>query len=224
MNEPKDGLNSITGNGAQTDAYDELLLKYRELLDFYDAKKRENEFLRSGQLDSVNRLVEIERRSGEVSALYTASYELHSSLGINELAKQIAIIARSLLGAESVAVYVASSNPVVYDIILQGGVITAQRKVISGEGFVGRAAELAEPFIITDDYEYLEAVRDGEPVAVIPLVYEGEVLGLLSVYTILPHKGTFYEGDLELMELVSNHAGLALRNAILYAKRGNTGD
>ncbi len=199
-------------------------MKYRELLELYDKKKRENEFLRSGQLDSVNRLVEIERRSGEVGALYTASYELHSSLDVNELAKQIAVVARNLLGTESVAVYAALNDSAVLELIMQEGVITAQNRVVSGEGFVGRAAELAEPFIVTDDYEYLEAIRDGDPVAVIPLVYEEEVLGLLSVYTILPHKGTFYEGDTELIELVSNHAGLALRNAILYAKRGSSGE
>ncbi|MCP4231150.1 MAG: GAF domain-containing protein [bacterium] len=201
-------------------SYEELKRRYRELSDLYERKKRENDLLRTGQLEGINRLVEVEQRSGEVSALYTASYELHSTLDINKLADKITEVAKNLLGAESVAVYGALGGPGVFKLILQYGVIRAVDRVVLGEGFIGRAAELAEPFIITDDYEYLEAIRDGDPVAVIPLVYNEDVLGLLSVYTILPHKGTFYVADMELIELVSRHAGLGLYNAILYNKKG----
>ena len=65
--------------------------------------------------------------------------------------------------------------------------------------------------------------EDGSAVVTIPLHMNGQVVGLIAIFRLLPQKTGIEPIDRELFALLSTHAALALHHAELYASAGHAG-
>jgi hypothetical protein len=77
-----------------------------------------------------------------------------------------------------------------------------------GEGVASARTWIREPFATQADPE-------GTLSAVVPLLAEGEVVGGIALYRLLPHKSALLPRDRAALELARTHGGAALRLATL---------
>jgi serine phosphatase RsbU (regulator of sigma subunit)/anti-sigma regulatory factor (Ser/Thr protein kinase) len=89
-----------------------------------------------------------------------------------------------------------------------------------GRGFAGRVAFTREPIVIEDLHD--SAIQPVNPLFAekgvrsllgVPLVVEGEVIGVLHVGTLTPRQ--FQERDIELLQLVANRVALSIERSRL---------
>jgi hypothetical protein len=81
--------------------------------------------------------------------------------------------------------------------------------VAVGAGRIGRAAQAGGPDVGRPS-ETPERSAEGDLTACIPLKLDGQVVGALAVFRLLPQKAGFEAIDHELFDLLATHAALAL--------------
>lgn len=80
-------------------------------------------------------------------------------------------------------------------------------------GIVGKAAKLRKPILVPDvrvDKDYLAGYPGALSELVVPIISEGEVLGVLNVES--TELNAFDEKDIVLLEILASHAATALSN------------
>ena len=89
-----------------------------------------------------------------------------------------------------------------------------------GRGFAGRIAFTREPVAIADlDRSHIQPVnplfaeKGVRSLLGVPLVVEGEVIGVLHVGSLTPRE--FHEGDIELLQVVANRVALSIERSRL---------
>ena len=102
-----------------------------------------------------------------------------------------------------------------------------------GEGFVGD--EFPDSIAIDHNEIFIQAVQEQEsffvedsvvqgsddpyrPLAAIPLVIHGDVIGMLTIYRLLVQKDKFEAIDFHLFSMMAEHAATALFSSGLYEK------
>lgn len=148
-----------------------------------------------------------EERSTELTQLYVALERLHGGLAREEALAAVQEIVINLVGSEELAVFERS-----------GGALAATHAfgvardrlppVRPGEGALGRAAEGR---LYVAGREGPAAPGEEDLTAAIPLRAGPDVVGVLAIYRLLGHKPVLDESDAAVFELLSAHAGLALR-------------
>jgi len=93
-------------------------------------------------------------------------------------------------------------------------------RVPVGRGFAGRVAFTREPVVIADlDQAAIQPVnplfheKGVRSLLGVPLVVEGEVIGVLHVGSLTPRE--FHDGDIELLQLVANRVALSIERSRL---------
>ncbi len=178
----------------------------QEILDRIGSIEQEN-------LDFSNRYAEIESENNLLANLYITTYQLHSTFEVVEILRIIEEILLNLVGAEQ------------FSLLLRGekGQLLQARIADDGRPQV-EAVEVAEPrlksalvenqsWIATP--EELSRLGESELKAVIPLLVDNEVVGVLAVYRLLAQKNGFSEMDEEIFNLLGGHAAMALCTAVL---------
>jgi hypothetical protein len=161
------------------------------------------------------RQADTERELNDLASLYVASCQLSSTLSIGRLVRHMCELMEQLVGAQSFVLYLITSDG------KRGIPVSAQ----------GRLPEALTPIVLEDgplaDASLTGVARihepgaprpSGEPIAVLPLKFGSQVVGLFAVYELLPHKYTWAKVDHELFKLLSVHGASALIAANLYAK------
>jgi len=97
--------------------------------------------------------------------------------------------------------------------------VTRDRTVALGVGLIGTAAQLREPILAPDvrkDPRYLEANPEVRSELAIPLVYKGEVIGVLD----LEHTRVNYynEDHLRTLSTLGSQVAISIANAKLYQR------
>jgi GAF domain-containing protein len=118
-------------------------------------------------------------------------------------------VVASLLGCEQMAVFeVSGSPPVLLPVNVRGLPPGRLGPVRLGEGVVGRVAHSGEVWLAGEGAGFC----DERPAlsACVPLKVDGEVTGVLALYTLLEHRERLGADDRELLELLSLHAATAL--------------
>lgn len=148
------------------------------------------------------------RRNADVASLYVATHRLHSTLDRGHVLQAIEEIVASLLGCEEMAIFEIVGDPPVLAPVSTAGLRPGSIGTIKlGDGVLGRVTETGQMWI-GDAAEHELA---GRPVtACVPLKVDGEVTGALVLFRLLDHKGTLDSQDLELLDVISVHAGTAL--------------
>jgi hypothetical protein len=167
-----------------------------------------------------HRFVEVESELESFANLYVASFQLHGSLRVRSVMRNVKELLGQLVGVRSLAVYFADEQARRLLAIGSEGVDLATLPTISL-----REGAATDPVDAAIERAYLTGVphiADGEgapaPTACIPLQLEDRIVGVIVVYALLDHKRRFVTVDRELLKLLGAHAGTAIVAAYLWGE------
>ncbi len=161
------------------------------------------------------RYLEIEEENNNLANLYVASYQLHSTLDINEVLKIIVEIVINLVGAETFAVYLLDGDSGQLDVAASEGAELPEFQSCSKPGgIIAKSLETAKP-VCGDP---TQSPNFEEPIVCIPLIIEDRPIGLIGIFGLLQQKDGFSALDHELFAVMGGHASTALFAARLYSQ------
>jgi chromosome segregation ATPase len=155
---------------------------------------------------------QIEHHSSNLSNLYVASYQLHSTVDRRTVLDAIQEIVVNLIGSEEVAILETDRETGDYRMVASFGVDSARlNRANNGSAKIVKRVTAGELYINDNG-----SVADDELTALVPLKIEGEVIGAILVFRLLEHKQGLQPVDHELFELLAVHASTALYCANLH--------
>jgi transcriptional regulator with GAF, ATPase, and Fis domain len=103
--------------------------------------------------------------------------------------------------------------------IVAGPGMTGERRpgIKLGDGIIGGAARTGNAFYREGDPTDLSGVDYTHPLVCVPLKINEQVIGVIAVYKLLPHKQALNTMDYELFTMLAGHAATALYSSNLYA-------
>lgn len=163
----------------------------------------------------AERFLEIEEENNGLANLYVASYQLHSTLDLEEVLRIVVEIVINLIGAEVLCVYALDErNYLLSPVAAEGRERQSFPSVALGEGMVGACVSRAE--ILTRESFATEA--SGQPLVSIPLRVGERAIGAIVLYSLLVQKEKFTGLDHELFALLGGHAATAILAAQLHSQ------
>lgn len=163
----------------------------------------------------AQRYVEVEEENNNLANLYVSSYQLHSTLDLDEVMKIIMEIVINLIGAEVFAIYLLEGEDSQLTPAASEGRAVADFPVATlGQGALGKAAA-AQVSTCWDDTHSDDL---SQPIVCVPLVVQGRSIGAISVYSLLSQKDGFSALDHELFNMLGGHAATAIFAAKLYSQ------
>jgi GAF domain len=152
-----------------------------------------------------------EAQSSELANLYVASYRLHGTRDRREVVAAIQEIVANLIGSEELAVYETDPAGRTLRLVASYGIDPETPAAVPlGAGRIGRAAQSGGADVGASRGAP-ERAAEAELTACIPLKHEGQVVGALAVFRLLPQKAGFEPIDHELFELLATHAAAAFQ-------------
>lgn len=180
--------------------------------------EREDALARLGALEEENRtfaqrFLIIEEENNNLANLYVASYQLHSTLDLQEVVRIVVEILINLVGAEVLCVYAYDERSSRLEpVAAEGRERSSFQPLPFGSGFVGTAVAQSE-------IRYREALAGAgphEPLVCIPLFVGEKTIGAIAIYSLLVQKERFTTLDHELFTLLGGHAATAMFAAQLH--------
>jgi len=176
------------------------------------AALQENERLEKENREFAERYVEADEQNQMLTNLYTATFQLHSSLDYNEVLRGVMEIIINLIGAERFAVMLLDDKSLVLKAVSAEGMeLDEVLPVKAGDGVIGGAVASGEAY-----YSRPSKGADGGPLACLPLKTGAKAIGVIVIYTLLKQKEDFTPLDYELFSILGEHAATALFSARLY--------
>ena len=165
----------------------------------------------------AEKYVNSEKRNSNLTSLYVASYQLHSTLNQQEVLGLINEIIINFIGGEKFALYLFDKKSNSFT-LASGEDLGAPigLKVPVGDNLVSRVAH-GGGVLIGDS---LKAAGGDEeaPMAGLPLSSGAELVGVLLIYRLLVQKDGFESVDMEMFDMLSGHAATALLSSDLYSR------
>src|SRR5260370_3700623 len=193
----------------------------RGLLNKIDDLEREKARLLSAvheQSEISNRVTEIESELESFANLYVASFQLHSSLRVRTVVRNVKELLVQLVGVRSLGIYFVDDSERYLVAIASDGVDlgSLQKIQLRNESSDDALEAIVERTYLTGVPHVAEGDVVGTPAACIPLQLEDRVVGVIVVYSLLEPKRRILTVDRELFKLLGAHAGGALVSAHLY--------
>ena len=171
----------------------------------------------SGALAQVRLADEHATNMAQQSALARAAKTLNDSLDINQLLTAICAEAQAIIGADNSGIYLGDKETG----LVAEAVFDHDRRVLgyrlpSGKGLAGQVAETGASQL-TNDYQATadpgpdSPFTDVRSAIAVPMVWDGELRGVLSVGYRRPHAAG--SDELRLLETFAELAAAACRNA-----------
>ncbi|REG32897.1 GAF domain-containing protein [Archangium gephyra] len=171
--------------------------------------QQENEALHTRVHRLSSERQRLETRMSDLARLYTASTRLRESRTDSELVATFEEILKDLLGSESFAVFELEPDASALSWLGGMGVdSTLPRRIPLGEGPLS--------FVVQEGRIWVSEPLPTEnlaPRACIPLRLGSQVLGVIAIFQLLPHKPSFEAADHVLFELLETQGGMALHCA-----------
>jgi hypothetical protein len=163
----------------------------------------------------AQRYVEVEEENNNLANLYVSSYQLHSTLDLDEVVKVIMEIVINLIGADVFAIYLLEGeDSQLAPVASEGREVAEFPTATLGQGPLGKAALEHESTCWDDDHS-----NDlSQPILCVPLVVQGRSIGAISIYRLLSQKDGFSALDHELFNVLGGHAATAIFAAKLYSQ------
>jgi len=211
----------VEGFTRGTKLTEDFIHDYERLLERLQTLEGENESLRA-QVEAISkqftkRVTEVESEFSNLANLYVASNQLHSTLSPRGVTRRIKEVLAQLVGAERYSVYLANADGKELVPIASEGVPGGELLPVPiagtrlGAVFGSGKSEIEEE---TDPSQgHLE-----RPAAVIPLVVDERVVGVIAIFATLSQKTRFDSVDFELFRLLGQQAASALVSASLFAE------
>ena len=146
-------------------------------------------------------------RVSEFVLLHAAVRQIHAARGREELMQALQEIVINVLGSEELAIFTRDGRELRLGRAF--GVPEDPVRVLRfGEGPIGATAAAGLVRVAAWDGPF-----EGDPklTACVPLVAGGEVEGAIAFWTMLGHKPELVDSDREVMDMLSHHAGQAMR-------------
>ena len=161
------------------------------------------------------RYLEIEEENNNLANLYVASYQLHSTLDLDEVLNIIVEIVINLIGAEVFAVYLQDGDSGRLDVAVSEGAEPSEFPSCSEPGgIIAKSLETAEPLC----GDPTQPPNLEQPIVCIPLIIQNRPVGLIGIFALLQQKDGFSALDHELFSVMGGHASTALFAARLYSQ------
>ena len=162
------------------------------------------------------------RRAEESAHLLEIARTLSAHVPLPTLLQQIAEHARTLLNASSSGMYLYDAAHEELEVaVAVGSLMPLGTRLRLGEGMAGRVALTRQPMLV-DDYSTWEgraAAYEGMPIRAVvevPMIFAGELLGVLVVQETGDSQRKFTQEDVYLLSLLAAQAAAAIHNARLY--------
>jgi hypothetical protein len=163
----------------------------------------------------AERFLQIEEENNNLANLYVASFQLHSTLDLQEVLRIVVEIVINLVGAEILCVFALDERTNKLEpVAAEGRERASFRAVPLGSGAIGAAVSQGE--IV---YRENPADADGdEPLVCIPLCVGSKPIGAIALFELLVQKDRFTPLDHELFTLLGGHAATAMLAAQLHGQ------
>jgi hypothetical protein len=195
----------------------ELLTKIRGLENEHASLRERLLEVESGSRDFAERYGSIEAENNDLANLYVASYQLHSTLDVDEVLRIVIEIVINLIGAEVFAIYLLDEARQELRAVAAEGIELDQVPACrAAEGRLGLA--VSEGSIRCFDAEPGDGRDPERPLVCIPLRVEGQVIGAIGILGLLQQKQGFSALDQELFNVLAGHAATAIFAARLYSQ------
>ncbi len=167
---------------------------------------------------------ETQRRANEFAALYEMAGDLGTQQDLSALLNTIVERASQMFNVPSGAIFLYDSAR--GDLRLEtskGFQLLAGTRQKLGEGIAGRVAQTRQPMVIRDyrTWEQRSPLYAGQPITAVlqvPMLYQGELIGVLAVNELDPTEREFVQADVHLLTLLAGQAASAVYNARLFAE------
>jgi len=163
----------------------------------------------------------LRHRAAEFFALYETAQDLASQTDLATLLQTIIAHATALLDASSGAIFLYDAATHQVELaVTQNFPLAPPLRLNLGEGMAGRVAQTRQPLIV-DDYSRWEhhiPQTEGIPFRAslnVPMIFGGELIGVLDVSEMGDSTRKFTEEDARLMTLFAAQAASAVYNARL---------
>ncbi|MBM2847946.1 MAG: hypothetical protein HW418_888 [Anaerolineales bacterium] len=166
-----------------------------------------------------------ERRAKMLAALHATSLDITFQHDLPTLLCTIVERAARLIGAPSGGLYLCDPDRQEARCMISYHTLRDYTGTVLkyGEGAAGRVAQTGKPLII-EDYRLWSgraAVYENQPftaVLSVPMIWQGQVTGVIDVEYNVETPGRFTQADLELLSQFANQAAIAVENARLLAE------
>ncbi|MFT3913350.1 MAG: GAF domain-containing protein [Anaeromyxobacteraceae bacterium] len=146
-------------------------------------------------------------RVSEFVLLHAAVRQIHAARGREELLQALQEIVINVLGSEELVIFTREGDEL--RLARAFGVPEEPVRVLRlGEGPIGATTAAGVFRVAAWDGPF---VGDPKLTACVPLVAGGEVEGAIAFWTMLGHKPELLDPDREVMDMLSHHAGQAMR-------------
>jgi len=179
-------------------------------------------------LENRKLLADLEQRVRELSTFNLVAKTLNSTLNLKEVLDIVMNKIKDLIMAEawSILMLDESTNELVFEVALgEKGDQVREMRLALGQGVAGWVAQHQKPVIVADaatDQRFFKGVdqRTGfqtRSIIATPLISRGRLLGVVEIMN-KQGEAPFNEKDLELLQILADHAAIAIENARLYEK------
>lgn len=155
----------------------------------------------------LERLLGAQQYVGELANLLVAVNSLHAAPDPAGVVTAVREVVANLVGSEEFALFdVGPGNRT--RLVDSCGVIT-EALGDPATGIVGAVASTGKPFLRRAGGAGVPG-SDASITACLPLRIRASVVGVLTIFRLLPHKSALEDGDLALFDLLSTHVASAL--------------
>jgi transcriptional regulator with GAF, ATPase, and Fis domain len=169
----------------------------------------------------ADRYVQIEEENNRLANLYVASYQLHSTLDLDEVLRVVIEIMINLVGADLFAIYLLDERLQELRPVAAEGVDLSRVPACRGaEGRLFEALAAGAPRVFEEaaaggtDARRFDPER---PLVCVPLRVDEQPIGAIAIFGLLQQKQGFSALDRELFQVLANHAATAILAARLYS-------
>ncbi|MEW6684690.1 MAG: diguanylate cyclase [Candidatus Edwardsbacteria bacterium] len=179
-------------------------------------------------LENKALLNDLQERVKELSTLNIIAKTLNSTLKLKEVLDIIMNEIKELVKAEawSILMIDEKTNELVFEVAMgEKGEQVKEIRLKIGQGVAGWVAQEGKPIVVQDvekDQRFYKGVDEKtkfktKSILAIPLISRGKIIGVVEI---INKSGSqpFTEKDLELVQRLTEHAGVAIENARLYEK------
>ncbi|WP_433973189.1 SpoIIE family protein phosphatase [Tunturiibacter lichenicola] len=173
-------------------------------------------------IENARLYTRVSRQAQTLAVLNDISREITSILDPDDLLERIGQLLKRVIDFHMFTILLWNNSTQLFEHRFSsrfGERVTRERTIALGEGLVGTAAQIREPILAADvrkDPRYVEANPEVRSELAIPLVYKGEVIGVLD----LEHTRVNYynEDHQRTLSTLASQVAISIANAKLYQR------
>jgi sigma-B regulation protein RsbU (phosphoserine phosphatase) len=173
-------------------------------------------------IENARLYTRVSRQAQTLSVLNDISREITSILDPDDLLERIGQLLKRVIDFHMFTILLWNPRTQLFEHRFSsrfGERVTRERTIALGEGLIGTAAQLREPILAPDvrkDPRYVEANPEVRSELSVPLVYKGEVIGILD----LEHTRVNYynEDHQRTLSTLASQVAISIANARLYQR------